>query len=413
METEVERARQHTHALQKPSTTSEENVDFLAAFLILARRRRFILAVTFGATLLGAIISFLLKPTFTAEATIVPPQQASSSVSSMLGQLGALTGGGAASLSGGLGLKSPADMYIGILQSRTIADHVIAACHLKEVYKTRTLVDTRVALKKHVEFTSGKDNLIHLSVKDRDPNRASEIANSYLDQLYSMNSDLVVSEAFQRRAFYEQRLTDEKAALADAEISMRNIQKKTGLIQLSGQASAIIGSIAQARAQLASREVQLQSMRTFATEENPETIRLQEEIAALRSNLIDLENNQRALQPGDIQLPAGQVPDAALQYERQVRDLKYHETLFELLARQAEAARLDEAKSAPVIQVVDRAVPPDKKSGPPRTLITIGCTFLGFLMASLWSFAVAAFESMKLVPEQAQKLEDLRSAFGL
>jgi tyrosine-protein kinase Etk/Wzc len=410
METEVERAKQPTHAPQNPSTTSEENVDILAAFLILARKRRFILAATFGAMLLGAVISFLLKPTFTAEATIVPPQQASSSVSSMLGQLGALTGG-AASLGGGLGLKSPADMYIGILQSRTIADHVIETCHLKEVYKTRTLVDTRVALKKHVEFTSGKDTLIHLNVKDRDPNRASEIANSYLDQLYSMNSDLVVSEAFQRRAFYEQRLTDEKAALADAEVSMRNMQKKTGLIQLSGQAAAIIGSIAQARAQLASREVELQSMRTFATEENPGAIRLEEEIAALRSNLTNLENNQRALQPGDIQLPAGQVPDAALQYERQVRDLKYHETLFELLARQAEAARLDEAKSAPVIQVVDRAVPPDKKSGPPRTLITIGCTFLGFLMASLWSFAVAAFERMKLVPEQAQKLEDLRSAF--
>ena len=152
-------------------------------------------------------------------------------------------------------------------------------------------------------------------------------------------------------------------------------------------------------------------MRTFATEQNPETIRLQEEIVALRSNLTSLENSQRTIQPGDIQLPTSQVPEAALEYERQTRELKYHETLFELLLRQAEAARLDEAKSAPILQVVDRAIPPDKKSGPPRKLITIGSTFFGFFVACLWSIVAAALERMEQTPEKAQKLKDLRSAF--
>jgi tyrosine-protein kinase Etk/Wzc len=197
-----------------------------------------------------------------------------------------------------------------------------------------------------------------------------------------LNSDLASSEAAQRRGFYEQRLADERAALSDAEVALRNTQQKTGVIQLSGQASSIINSIATARAQLASREVELQSLRTFATEENPDAIRLQEEISALRANLINLENSQ-----------------------------KYHETLFDLLSRQSEAARLDEAKAAPILQVVDHAVPPDKKSGPPRTLITIGLTFLGFLFACLWSVASALLEKMRHIPEQAQKLEALRSAF--
>ena len=392
------------------SEPSEGRIDFWSLLVILAVRRRLILTLTLAGLIVGVILSFALKPTFTAEATILPPQQAVSA-SSLMGQLGSLAG--AASLGGGssFGFKSPADMYIGILQSRTIADHVIAACDLKKVYKTKYLADTRVALKLHVTFETGKDNLIHLSVKDKDPNRASQIANSYLDQLYILNSDLASSEAAQRRGFYEQRLADERAALSDAEVALRNTQQKTGVIQLSGQASSIINSIATARAQLASREVELQSLRTFATEENPDAIRLQEEISALRANLINLENSQRSVQPGDVQLPAGQVPEAALEYERQARELKYHETLFDLLSRQSEAARLDEAKAAPILQVVDHAVPPDKKSGPPRTLITIGLTFLGFLFACLWSVASALLEKMRHIPEQAQKLEALRSAF--
>jgi tyrosine-protein kinase Etk/Wzc len=410
MATEVESTEHIARPLQDTGTLSEENVDLWGVILILARAWRRIAMVTLGGLIVGLAVSLLSRPTFTATATILPPQQTLSTASTMMmGQLGSLAGAG--SLAGGLGLKSPADMYIGILESRTIADHVISTAHLRELYKTKTLVDARAALKKHVTFETGKDNLIHLSVKDYDPNRASDIANSYLDQLYNLNSDLAISEASQRRAFYDQRLAEEKTALSDAEIALRNTQQKTGLILLSGQAASIINSIAQARAQLAAREVQLQSMRTFATEENPDTVRLQEEIAALRSNLVNLENSQRTIQPGDIQLPTSQVPEAALEYGRQTRELKYHETLFELLSRQAEAARLDEAKSAPIIQVVDRAVPPDKKSGPPRTLITIGCAFFGFCVACLWSLAAAALERMEQIPEQAQKLRDLRSAF--
>jgi tyrosine-protein kinase Etk/Wzc len=410
MPSRVDSSINHSLSSLNAGTTSEERIDLWEALQILAWNWRRIVLITLGALILGVVISLTSRPIFTATATILPPQQSLSTASTMLmGQLGSLAGAGLGG--GGLGLKSPADMYIGILESRTIADHVIATCHLKEQYKTKTLLDTRTALRRHVIFETGKDNLIHLSVKDYNPNRASEIANSYLDQLYNLNSDLATSEASQRRSFYDQRLAEEKTALSNAEVSLRNTQQRTGLIQLSGQAASIINSIAQARAQLASREVELQSMGTFATQENPDTIRLQNEISALRSNLTSLENSQRAIQPGDIQLPTSQVPEAALEYERQTRELKYQETLFELLARQAEAARLDEAKSAPILQVVDRAIPPDKKSGPPRTLITIGATFLGFCVACLWALATASLERMQKNPEKAQKLKNLRSAF--
>jgi uncharacterized protein involved in exopolysaccharide biosynthesis len=267
-----------SRSLDRESAFSEESVDLWSVLLILARSWRGIFLATAGGLLLGAAVSFLLGPTFTATATILPPQQWMSSSSVMMGQLGSLAG--AAGLGGGLGLKSPSDLYIGILESRTVADQVISSCRLKDLYKTPTMEDARYSLRKHVSFEAGKDGLIHLSVRDSDPNRASQIANSYLDQLYSLNAALVTSEASQRRGFYGQRLEEEKAALSEAEIALRNTQQKTGLIQLSGQASSIINAIAQARAQLASREVELQSMRTFATAENPDTIRVQEEIAA-------------------------------------------------------------------------------------------------------------------------------------
>jgi tyrosine-protein kinase Etk/Wzc len=389
----------------------EETIDLWGVLLALGSNWRWIAGLTTAGLIAGVIISMVLKPTFTAEAIILPPQQSTSSASSLIGQLGmiaGISGGGGASA---LGLKNPADMYIGILQSRTIADNIIFRFHLKDLYKTKTLVDARAALEKHVKLESGKDSLIHLSVKDHDPNRASDIANGFLDELYKTNSRLVTSEAGQRRLFYDQRLSEEKEALAGAELELKKTQQKTGLIQLSGQAIAIINAIAQARAQVASSEVDLQSIRTYATQENPEVIRLEEQIAALRSNLASLENNQRTIQPGDIQVPTGQLPEAALEYERQTRELKYHATLYDLLARQSEAARLDEAKSAPFVQVVDRAIPPDKKSGPSRKLITIGLAFFGFFSACLWSLARAALRRMRDDPEGAQKLNDLKSAF--
>jgi tyrosine-protein kinase Etk/Wzc len=391
------------------STATVSRIDLLTLLLILAKTKRRVLLMTFGGLAVGIILSLVLKPTYTATATIIPPQQSTSASAALLGQMGSLSS--AAGLGGGmLGLKSPADMYVGILESRTIADNVIAACSLRQRYKTKTLVDAEVALRSHTTFESGKDNLIHLSVKDIDPKVASDIANSYLDQLYAVNSELEAGEATQRIKFYDRRLTEEKHALTDAEEALRNTQQKTGVIQFSGQTASIINSIAQARAELASRQVALQSMETYATENNPEVIQLQREIAALKSRVMELEKSQQSVQPGEVQIPAGQLPEAALEYERQARELKYHETLFDLLTRQSESAKLDEAKSPPILQIVDHAIPPDRKSGPSRKLLSLGFAAFGFLMAVSWGLVELFLDHLRRVPEQAQKLDEIRSA---
>src|SRR6185312_4666704 len=268
--------------------------------------------------------------------------------------------------------------------------------------------DTRTALAKHASFVTKKDGLIHISVTGRDPRRASDIANGFIDELYHMNSTLALTEAAQRRLFFSQQVDAEKAALAKAEDALAATQRKTGIIQLSGQAQMILANISQVQAQITSDEVQLQGLLASSTEQNPDVQRLRQELAALNAQLSKLQDSQRRLHPGDTQIPAGRLPQDALDYTRKLRDVKYHETLLNLLSRQYEAARIDEAKSAPLIQVVDRATPPDKRSGPPRALIIAGAGFAGLVLACLWSLSGYVLRRIGELPEFRTKLELLR-----
>jgi uncharacterized protein involved in exopolysaccharide biosynthesis len=226
-----------------------------------------------------------------------------------------------------------------------------------------------------------------------------------------MNSKLAITEAAQRRLFFDQQLEGEKKALADAEDDLRATQQKTGLIQVNGQAQMVITSIAQLRAQIASSEVQLQALRTSSTDQNPDVIRVKEEIATMSAQLAKLEEDQhRQVQPGDISIPAGSLPQESLEYLRKYREVKYHETLFDLLSKQYEAARIDEAKSAPIIQVVDQAIPPDKRSGPKRLMILAGAPCLAFVSACFYALVLGGLASMRDAPETAEKFSLVRRA---
>jgi uncharacterized protein involved in exopolysaccharide biosynthesis len=221
------------------------------------------------------------------------------------------------------------------------------------------------------------------------------MANAFVQELYQMNSTLAVTEAGQRRIFFGQQLQEEKSALAAAENDLRTTQEKTGILELTGQSAMAVRTIAETGAELRSREVELEAMRSYATDQNPDFSRLQAQINALRQQLSAQENNQKAMLPGDTQVPAGRVPGEGLEYVRRLREVKYHQTLYDLLSKQFEAARIDEAKSAPIIQVVDPAVPPDKKSGPPRMLITLGFGVIGFCLACFWAFCRQALVRMR------------------
>lgn len=389
----------------------ENSVGVLDLTVVIARHWRHIAFITLAALLLGVMFALMLKNVYTAKAIILPPQQQQSSIASMLGAFGSLAslgGGGASSL-----LKNPADMYIGILKSETISNQVIQQFQLQRVYQTKTLDDTRRILEKHTDFDSAKDGLIHISVTDHSAQRASDIANGYIDALYRMNSSLALTDASQRRMFFGQQVDAEKVALNKAEDEFAATQLKTGLLEVNGQSALLMRTIAEVQAQIYADQVGLEGLLTSSTEQNPDVHRLRQEIVALQGQLNQLQDSQKKLGPGDIEVPAGHLPEEAIEYARRMRDVKYHETLFELLSKQYEAARIDEAKAAPLIQVVDRAIPPQKKSGPWRALIVLGFGIGGFFLACVWALASNAAKRMSQVPENNVRLQQLRASFRL
>lgn len=394
--------------IDRANSEDGDKIDLLDAVLFFAENRYRIMATALLGLILGVTLALLLRPTFTAVAVILPPEKQTSTASALMGELGSLAG--LASKSSDLSLKNPSDMYVGLLESRTIADGLIAKFHLQQVYRTKLLISTRAVLKKHSTITDDKDGLITITVKEHDPNLASDLANGYVSGLHSMNSDLALTDSAQRREFFEEQLDQEKGALADAEKAFKEAEEKTGVIQLTGQAESVISQMAALSAQIASQEVQLRAMKTFATEENPDLVRTQQSIDELRRQLDQLQAVQSKQSPGGFALSAGKVPQAALEYSRKFRDLQFHETLYQLLATQYETARIDEAKSAPLIQVVDKAVPPERKSGPHRILITLGGLFVGLLLGVFWSLTIRSWRNMRSTPEKALKLNHIRLA---
>ena len=346
-------------------TVHTEPRGLLEILLLLAGRKRFVVATTLLGGIAGAILAWVVPVMYTATAIIMPPQQQRSSASALLGQLGSVLS------SSDLGLKSPADLYLGLLGSRSIADVVIAQFNLEKVYETKTMTETRSKLARCTQLATGKDSLIKISVEDTDAKRAAALANAYVEALYAQSNRLALTEASQRRLFFERQVEVEKNALGQAEMGLKGVQEHTGILQLNSQVEAVIRSMAQLRAEITGREVFLERLKTGETSQNPDVIREEAEIQGLHAQLGSLEAKHPQLRPGDPLIPMDRVPQAGVDYVRSLREMKYHESLFEILSKQYEVARIDEAKEAPIIQVVDRAIPADRKSWPPRLLFIV------------------------------------------
>lgn len=383
-EQQESKIQQHVTAI-----VEDEEIHLLDLLIILGRHKRAVIGMPLLIGLLAMMLSLIMTPIYTSTVKIMPPQQQQGSglAAAMLGQLGGLAGA-----AGGLtGLKNPNDLYVGMLESRTIADNLISRFRLKERYEAKTMDDARVALDKASEIADGKkDGLISISVDDRDPEFAAVLANAYVDELTKLTKTMAVSDASRRRLFYENQLKDSKDKLSDAEVALRKLQEKTGLIQPDGQVQAIISAIAQLKATIAAKEVQIKAMRTFASAQNPELLRAQEELRGLQAQLIKLEKDQPTKER-DFMVPTGSLPEVGVEYVRRLRDVKYYETLFEMLAKQFELAKIDEARDASIIQILDRAVPAERRTKPKRTLITLAGFVVGGVFGVLLAFICEAY----------------------
>jgi uncharacterized protein involved in exopolysaccharide biosynthesis len=386
---------------EQTSPPQDDEISLLDLAIVLAKHKKLILGFPLGAAVVAAGVSLLMPNVYTATARILPPQQSqSTTAAAMLGQLGALAGAAGSSL----GIKNPNDLYVGMLKSRSVADGLIERYGLQQRYEEKTLDDTRKALGKVTKVSAGKDGIIAIEVEDKDPAFAAELANAYVDALHRLNQTLAVTEAARRRLFFERQLQQTKDSLAQAEVELKKVQQATAVVQLDAQSKAAIEAVAAIRGRIAAKEVELAALRTFATEQNPDYRRLTQELVGLRGQLARFERGSEASA-----LPsAGRLPEAGLDYVRKLREVKYQETVFELLARQFEAAKLDEAREASLIQVLDKAVPPERKSKPRRSLIVLVSALAAGLVAVLLAFMREARERALADPERAERYQRLR-----
>lgn len=338
--------------------------------------------VTAIATAIAVAVAVLWPQSFTARTTLLPPgaQQQSGSAAA-LASLGALGG-----LAGGLAPKTPEELYVVLLRSDTLLRALDQRYQLQHRYEYQSFEHLRKRVGNHIAVDADKKSgVITLQVTDREAAFAAELANAHVEEITRILDRLAVSEAQQRRIFFEQQLQSTKNKLIAAEQDMRKVQERSGLIVLDKQAEALIAGAAQLRAQIAEREVQLKVLRTGATERNPEVMRMNSELAALRSELARLESKQGNRDPASpLDLPVAGLPEAAIDYIRARRELKLQEMLLESMIRQFEVAKLDEAKEGQLLQQIDKAVPPDYRSFPPRMFFVAGGALAGLLFSILW-----------------------------
>ena len=385
----------------------EEDVSLLEVLLILVRRRKLLIRYTLGGLLVGVLLSLLMPDRYTAVTTILPPQQSASAGSALLAQLGNLSSV-ASMTQGSLGLKNPNDLQVAMLQSRTVEDAMVDRFELMKEYGKRRKSDARKKLEHFVSIENGaKDGLIRISVTDRSAGRAKDMANGYVEEFKKSSARLAVTEASQRRLFFEGQLSAAKENLANAEEDLKKLSQKNGVVELDSQARAVIASVAQLRAQIAAKEVQIQGIRSFATGENADLQFAEQELAGLKAQL-----EKTGASSDQLFIPRGNLQQSGLDYVRKERDVKYFQTIFDLLARQYEVAKVDEARQGAVVQVVDFAVTPDRRSSPKPLYLIPGCIFLGLLLGVGVVFSGWIFNRISNNPAERVRLEALKRAMS-
>ena len=372
--------------------------------------RKWLIAKVTGIAVLAGLVFALVQPVrYTAVTKIMPPQQTQSAASMMMSQLTSAGGGSLAALAGGgLGLKSPNDIYIGLLTSRPIADAIIQKFSLAKEYHAKDMTAARKELAGNTVATSEKNGFISVSVTDKDKKRVAEMANAYTDQLRILTKTLAVTEASQRRLFYEEQLKQAKETLLASELSFQQVQQKKGLVQLDAQAKAMIESLTALRAQVAAKQVEVQALRSYSTEQNSDVQLAERQLASLQAEAARLEQNSHS--SGFTDLGMGDVPGAGMEYLRADHEVKYQQALFDLLMKQYDAAKLDESKDAAIIQVVEPAIEPDRKSSPKRGLIVSLSLFVGFFAGCILALFLWWKELAQFNPITAKRFEELSYA---
>jgi uncharacterized protein involved in exopolysaccharide biosynthesis len=372
-----------------PEDDEEDDISLLDLLQVVVDNLRLLILGPLVVGLAALGFTYTIAPTFTATTRFMPPQQQASGAASLLAGLGALGGlAGAAS-----GLKNPADQYVAFIKSDTVGNALIERFKLVERYEADFKVDARKTLGEKIRISSGKDGLITVQVDDKEPAFAATLANAHVEELGKLLNRLAVTEAQQRRAFFEKQLTSAKDNLVKAEIALKASGVNSSALKATP--AAAVEGLARLKASITAQEIKLASMRGYLSESAPDFKQAQTELAAMQSQMARAEKAEPATQ-GDAD------------YVARYRDYKYYETLFELFAKQFELAKVDEAREGAVIQVVDPAEPPERSSKPKKSQLTILITVLTLFGLLLFISIRKAFQHASKAPQAIKKWSKIR-----
>lgn len=377
----------------------DDEISLLDLATTLGEEKAVLFGIPAATSTLAIIYALFTTPIYTAKTVILPPQQQQSGAASMLASMGALAGmAGAAA-----GVKSPDEMYVAFFKTNLLQDDLITRFKLDAHYESKTREGTRLALTGAAKISSDKKTgLISIEVDDKDPKFAATLANAHVDALRRMLGTLAVTEAQQRRLFFEQQIKKTQDALATADTSFRTLSAKGGLPVTDVLAQVSVTASATIRGQIAAKEVELSALRQFATAQNPDMQRIASELSALRAQLARIESGGGTASTASA---AGQAAVVAL------RDVKTQQAILETLVKQYELARVDEAREGPLLQQIDVAQPPEKKSKPKRAQIVLLAGVAGLFLGVLAAFVRRALRRASESPESAGRMAALKQAW--
>ena len=389
----------------------EPDINLLDLLIALGQEKLTLMVVTFLGALIGVVVSLITPETYISRTTIMANQQSGGSGSGGLAALSGLSGlAGLASVASSI--KSSDEMYIALMRSQSFQNSLIEQLKLKERYGSRTMKDARIALTNNtIILADKKSGLLSIEAQDKDPDFAAQLANAQVKELYVILSRLAVTEAQQRRAYYEQQILKTQAKIPQLELEFKVAQKSSGF-----EVASLLAESGTLPGQIAAKELQLQVLSRFVTQQNPELKKLAVEISALRSQMARYEFNKSEPNSNEPK-NNGKAGDVAssnfIQKATQAYNtLKIQESLLDGFVKQLELAKVDEAKEGPAIQVVDEAKPPEMRSKPERKKLVLAYTVTGFIIGFILAALRAFMRQVNSTPEGHQRFSQLKRAWG-
>ena len=387
------------------SQPSNDEINLLDYLIVILKHKGVILKATFGAMIIAVIISLFLPSMYRAETKILPPQKASSSMSIFASQMSGM--GISPSM---LGMKDANSLYVSLLKTKPVSDYVIKELDLLTKLEMESKEGARKILSGGLRIADDKrSGIMTISYEHRNPKLSADIANAFINGLRNLNNSLAVTEASQRRLFFEEQLKYAKNSLIESEEGLQSFQQKTGTIKIDDQAKAAIEETSLIRARISGKEVGLRVMKTYATSQNPDLQKLENEISALKEQLSKLESKNIG---DDSLFSTGKLSVLGAEYIRRMRDFKYNESLYSILMTQYGAAKLDEVRDASIIQVVEIAEVPVKRFKPARRKIVVNTGFLMFFLSIFLVFMKVYYENLIVDPDAKIKIEQLKKSIN-